>query len=311
MNHEFQLIEQHFKGTYQHPFTLLANGDDASMHAIPEGDALVVSTDAAVMGVHWPEDFPLQQAADRAVCAALSDLAAMGAEATWLWSSVFLQQPAQGQEMAAGIQAACQRYHVEIAGGDTVRAPYPALNLTVAGLVPKQQAMRRDAANIGDDVWLWGDTGHAALGLQQWMQGLRDTSFIDAFRHVKPQLKAGMRLRKMGVRCCIDSSDGLLQDAQHIAHASGLQLSIHIENLNLSLLMQTLTDTEQAISFLLTGGEDYALVFCAPQSMRQQLQKMSCYCIGQCHEGSGVQVWHHAKLQSFSIQGYDHFATVS
>jgi len=310
MNHEFQLIEQCFKHPYRHPLTQLGNGDDASVHAISNGDELVVSTDASVLGVHWPKDFPLDQAADRAVCAALSDLAAMGAKATWLWSTVFLQSPQQAKHFATGIHAACQRHQIEIAGGDTVHAPYPALNITVAGLVPKKQAMRRDTANIGDDIWLFGQTGHAALGLTHWIQHKRSSHFVKAFSHITPQLEQGILLQRMGVRCCIDISDGLMQDAQHIAKASDLQLQLHIEYLNLDLLQDDLTNKQQAIQLALSGGEDYGLLFSASPQLQQQLIQMHCQRIGTCVEGTGVHIFQQGQRQHFDVQGYDHFATV-
>ncbi|MDQ6961258.1 MAG: thiamine-phosphate kinase [Mariprofundaceae bacterium] len=311
MNHEFKLINQYFKHDYQHPATQLGNGDDASVHAIPDGYELVVSSDASVMGSHWPEDFPLKQASDRAVCAALSDLAAMGAEATWVWSTVFLQQPEQAKPIAAGIHAACQRHHIEIAGGDTVKAPYPALNLTVAGLIPSQKVMQRSTAKVGDDLWLYGELGHAALGLQHWQQGITSSVFIDAFSKITPHLKQGKQLRELGIRCCIDISDGLLQDANHIAQASNVQLQIHTEKLNIILLRQDLADEEEALQLALSGGEDYGLLFCACPTLRETLKQISFQQIGTCVEGSNVQVLQHGQEKRAINQGYDHFSTMA
>ena len=116
---EFELIEQAFRrhSPPVHPMTRVANGDDASVHEVPLDMELVISTDTSVAGIHWPDNFPLDQAADRAVCAALSDLAAMGAEACWLWVSVLTKAAADAETMGIGVNAALNRYSVELAGG--------------------------------------------------------------------------------------------------------------------------------------------------------------------------------------------------
>ncbi|MDX8383978.1 MAG: thiamine-phosphate kinase [Ghiorsea sp.] len=310
---EFSAIAQLFqdRATLQHPATRIANGDDASVHAVPQGMELVVSTDSAVSGVHWPVDMPLDIAAKRAMGAALSDLAAMGAEATWVWLSVVAKDMQSLQAISDGIVDICQQYKLELAGGDTVHAAVDMLNITVAGLLPTAQAMTRSDAQIGDDIWLCGDLGLSAWGLQQWLSGNKhDKKDIEAFQTIQPLLQEGVQLRQLGVRCCMDVSDGLLQDAGHIARASNMLLSLDVQKIKqlaaYPLLMQSLSD-EEALSMMLSGGEDFALLFTAKATLRSALENMNASMIGVCKRGKGTEVLQHGQQVHFESKGYDHF----
>ena len=305
---EFELIEQAFRrhSPPAHPMTRVANGDDASVHEVSPDMELVISTDTSVAGIHWPEDFPLDQAADRAVCAALSDLAAMGAGACWLWVSVLAKTSDDAGTMGKGVNAALNRYSVELAGGDTVTAPVNALCLTVGGVLPKGTAMQRDAARPSDDLWLCGVTGHSALGLKQWQQGQHDGRFIRDFCRIEPLLKEGIRLREVGVKCCIDVSDGVLQDAEHVAHASGVGMSINLESLPGWQEVISEASYEQALSSVLAGGEDYALLLTAPADLRPKLEALAGR-IGFCSQGSGIEVLHNGQAIQAPVKGFDHF----
>lgn len=291
---------------FRQPHTHVANGDDASVHELPGGLAVVVSTDASAAGVHWPEDMPLPQAAERAVGAALSDLAAMGAEALWLWSNILAVSAAAAQAMAEGIIEAVHCHKLELAGGDTVQASGNALALTVAGILPAGQAMRRDTARADDDIWLCGYAGHAAYGLQQWRQGVRESAFVKRFATVEPLLDEGLRLRQLGVRCCIDVSDGLVQDAAHVADASGVGMKIELERLPGWDELCAAASEEVARQCALAGGEDYALLFTAPRSLRPSLAGWATR-IGCCIVGKEVAVISTGDPLVDVPHGYSHF----
>jgi len=305
---EFTLIEQYFvsKTSKTHASTLVGNGDDASVHDLAENEQLVVSTDMAVQGVHWPDDFPLDQAADRAVCAALSDLAAMGAEAAWAWVSVVAEDKSALQAMGQGVCAACNRYQVELAGGDTVHAPLNSLNVTVGGIVSKNTIMQRNKAKNSDKVWLCGQSGLAALGLEQWQQGNKNGAFVTSFSQIFPQLKQGTMLCEMGVRCCIDVSDGVLQDAGHVCQQSKVAMHLELETFPTWPVLQEKLGKEKAARMILSGGEDYALLFTAAADM-QGLESIAT-CVGHCVEGVGIEVFYQGEKMDVGALGYDHFA---
>jgi len=304
---EFSLIERLFKhaGGSRKQFTRLGIGDDASIHQPEPGMELVISTDSSVQGIHWPEDFPLDKAADRAVCSALSDLAAMGAEPVCAWLNVMAKDSHAVESMGAGSTRALKRYDVELAGGDTCRSATNALSLTVAGQLPEATAMRRDAAKHDNDIWLVGRVGVHALGLKQWLNNQKDGSFIPCFESIIPQLDAGMQLRKAGVACCIDVSDGLLQDAGHIAAASAIAMDIEITSLpDWNMLCQAVGEAP-ALELIAHGGEDYALLLTAPADIA--LPDGLAVCIGHCRQGEGVSLRVHGDETNMEKTGFDHF----
>jgi len=307
MNAEFELIERVFRPGFVHGCTSIANGDDASVHNIPEGMEVAVSTDHFVAGIHWPEDFPLVDAGARAVAAALSDMAAMGADPAWIWLGVQAVSVKAAETMGQGVIAAIGCYGLELAGGDTTRSPVNALGITVGGLLRQGSALRRDGSKVGDDVWLIGHSGYAALGLEQWRKGIRSGAYVGHFRKVVPLLAEGQRLLRLGVRCCIDVSDGLIQDAAHIARASRLALHLQVDCIpDLSTLAE-IAGFETAQRFVLSGGEDYALLCTADPSLSEVLREFAT-CIGSCKEGSGVKASLNSRPLPINETGYEHFA---
>ncbi len=307
---EFDLIDRGFRRSAPpaSPYTSIANGDDGSVHDIPAGMELVVSTDTAVCGVHWPEDFPLEQAADRAVCAALSDLAAMGAEACWLWACVLVRDADDAPQLGRGIHQALYRHGVELAGGDTVRAPVTAVALTVGGILPKGSAMRRDAARPEDELWLCGICGLASLGLRSWRSGCRTAEDVGHFSRIRPLLREGLQLRTLGVRCCIDVSDGLLQDACHLARASRVGMQIYLERVPGWGEVAGKVPPETALTCVLAGGEDYALLFSAPSALKPELEGLA-HPVGVCRGYDGkVRVFLHGEPVELPSGGFQHFA---
>ncbi|MDX8401752.1 MAG: thiamine-phosphate kinase [Mariprofundaceae bacterium] len=305
---EFDLIEALFAaGADRRGAGLrLGIGDDASLHRLDAGMELVVSTDASLEGVHWPADFPLATAADKAVCAALSDLAAMGAQPMSVWLVAMARDRAALRGLAEGANAAIDRYALTLAGGDTVRSPLNGLAVTAAGTVPEGTAMLRSTAEPGQAVWLVGKVGFHALGLRQWLAGRRRGYFAQYLNEIRPKLDAGRRLRELGVRCCIDVSDGLVQDGVHLARASDVALEIEEERLPGWDVLVSRTDEATALEAALAGGEDYALLFTADESMRF-LDGFASR-IGRVREGEGQVVpLLHGRPVGEAFQGYDHF----
>jgi len=302
---EFDLIDRCFvgKGGGQRAFTRLGIGDDASIHQPDAGMELVVSTDTSLAGVHWPMDMPVTMAADRAVCAALSDLAAMGAEPLCCWLNVMAVDSVSVEQMGVGATAALERHDVELVGGDTTRAPCDALSVTVAGQLPTGEAMRRDGALADDNVWLCGRVGFHVSGLQQWLKHEKDGCFVADFQRIKPLLAEGVCLREDGVRCCMDISDGLLQDAGHLARASGVGMEIEISCLpDWAHLIHALGE-DRALRNAAQGGEDYALLFTAPAAM---VFSDACM-IGRCRPQAGVLLRLDGRTLWVEEEGYDHF----
>ncbi|MDQ7004184.1 MAG: thiamine-phosphate kinase [Ghiorsea sp.] len=312
MNQEFEAIAQLFqtRTPFRHPTTSLGNGDDASVHHIPEGMELVVSTDIAVEGVHWPQDMRLDIAGSRAVNAALSDLAAMGAVPAWIWLAISAKDKQSLAQMSDGIVQTCLTHNVELAGGDTVSAPINSINVTVGGLLSKDTAMTRSAAKVNDEAWILGDSGLSAAGLKQWLSGQQHGSFVPHFQMITPLYKQGAALRELGIQSCIDISDGLLQDLGHISKASQVCIQIDInlvKQLDSYQQLQAVFNTEETLKMMLSGGEDFALCFTAPATKYTSLIELGAKHIGFCCKGNGVQLMQGEKIIDYNIKGYDHF----
>ena len=305
---EFDLIQQAFRAGSpdSHLNTTVHNGDDASVHTLPKGMELVVSTDASIAGVHWPHHFPLDKAADRAVCAALSNLAAMGAEPCWAWVSVMSNSQDDLIELGRGINAALARYKTELSGGDTAFAPVNALTVTVGGMVPTGKAMCRNQACNGDGVWLIGKAGFSSLGLKQWLAEMEEGYFKRYFEEVKPKLEQGVKLQELGVKCCIDVSDGVLQDASHVALASSVGMTLELSDFPGWDLLCRKVGEKSAIRAITSGGEDYALLFTAPAGMGW-LDSFATK-VGVCNDGADVKIQLNGTTLECLTGGYDHFA---
>ncbi len=306
---EFELIERCFatRAPTEHPLLSLPLGDDASLHRMEQGMEWVVSTDTSVQGVHWPEDFPLDLASERAVCAALSDLAAMGAWAEAAWVNAVAPDAGALDDMGRGIGQALQREKLALAGGDTVCAPMNMITVTVAGRLPAGTAMRRDRTRPGDCLWLCGRVGFAALGLAHWQAGRREEEHVHAFAHVRPLLWEGAQLRAMGVRACIDVSDGLAADAGHLAAASRCSLRIELSRLPDWSRLRSLAG-DVAVDLATGGGEDYALLFAARP-------ELDCSEVGACRIGEvlrddgrpAVEFLLDGRPINPAARGFDHF----
>lgn len=236
--------------------------DDAAVFEIPEGYQGVVSTDALVSGVHFPEAASGDIVAQRALGSALSDLAAMGATPTGClltwgigpdWDSAFFDQ------FAAALGAGLDTYKVALWGGDTVRAPTPFISVCVHGIGRKSDLLSRSGARAGDAVYVSGTIGDGFLGLQDFATGANGAARA-AYERPVPQLALGQALAGVA-SACIDVSDGLAGDLDHICRASGVAMEIEASAVPLSAAGVAYVQDAAGLQTLVTGGDDYQLAF--------------------------------------------------
>jgi thiamine-monophosphate kinase len=226
---EFELIARHFQRPVRH--TVLGVGDDGAIIRPSPGMDLVVSTDMLVAGTHFLAGTDPEALGWKALAVNLSDLAAMGAQPRWALVAAALPEADEAWlgAFARGLFSCADRFEVDIVGGDTTRGP---LNLapTVFGEVPQGQALTRAGAQAGDDLWVSGSPGLAALGLaqRQGKVGLPGTAMgpcLAALERPEPRLALGLALRGLA-SAAIDVSDGLLADIGHILERSALAADI-------------------------------------------------------------------------------------
>jgi thiamine-monophosphate kinase len=252
--------------------------DDAALLDPRPGTQLVLTKDAMVAGVHFLEGDPPDQIARKLLRVNLSDLAAMGAAP--LGYLLALARPREMEDVwlasfCEGLAADNAEFDISVLGGDTVSTPGPlTLSLTALGEVPKGEALLRGGARSGDDIWVSGTLGDAALGLAV-LQGALEVAeplrshLIDRYRLPRPRLTLGEALRGLA-HAAIDISDGLLADLGHIVETSKLGAEIRVDLLPLSIV-----DPPGARDAALSGGDDYELLFTTPPRHRTAIGELA------------------------------------
>jgi thiamine-monophosphate kinase len=249
----------------------------------------------------------------------LSDMAAMGATPCWATLAIALPDADEAwlERFSAGFFALADQYGVELVGGDTTRGP---LNLcvTIFGEIPARQALLRSGAQIGDEVWVSGTLGDAALALAHLKNHVVLTAEVfaacaPALHQPQPRVALGVALRGIA-HSAIDISDGLLGDLGHILDASQVAAEIDFEMLPVSTVMHAYVQQPLGRQCVLSGGDDYELCFTAPVVRHAEILNISTRlalpltCIGKIVAGRGWVV-HDASGNLFDVEtsGYDHF----
>jgi thiamine-monophosphate kinase len=263
--------------------------DDAAVLNLPTGRQLVVTTDSVIEGIHVLPGASAAQIAQKLVRRNLSDLAAMGA-APWRYF-LNLHTPAAKDddwfaEFAAMLRREQEQFAMALAGGDSTSGGNTVhATLTCLGLV--ETPLLRSTAQAGDDVYVSGTIGDAALGLYLLKQGVTATELAARYHCPEPRLALGQKLHGVA-SAAIDISDGLLGDAQQLAQASGKALALERAAIPLSQAVRTMLARDEKLwAAILTGGDDYELLFTAPASKRTTLPK-GVTRIGLVTEGTGV-----------------------
>ncbi len=319
---EFELIARYFK----RPTTRAAvgPGDDCAVLAPRAGMQLAVSCDMLVEGRHFLSTVDAQRLGHKALAVNLSDLAACGAEPLAFTLALALPRvdPAWLAGFSSGLHALAERHGCELVGGDTTAGPLNVC-ITVFGEVPVGAALLRSGARPGDAVWVshaaGGGLGDARLALEVF-RGLVALSG-DAFERVRrimempePRVALGMALRGVA-SAAIDVSDGLLGDLSHLLRRSSVGCRLRTEHVPRSA---DLAAQPQALQRLCTlaGGDDYELVFTAPEAVREQVLAaardvgVAVTAIGRVEVEPGLRlVDAHGVALDNDWQSFDHFRT--
>ena len=280
-------------------------GDDAAV--VRAGGAVAVtSIDAIVEGIHFKLD--THSPADvghKALAAALSDLAAMGARPGEAY--VALGLPADfGEERALelvhAMEALAQRTGTTIAGGDVIQAPELQVSVTVTGWADSEKALvYRNGAQPGHLVGVTGELGGSGAGLLLLDEGERDGPLVQRHLRPEPRLQAGAALAAGGVSAMIDVSDGIATDARHIAERSGVEIVVDLEALPIA---EGVSDALLAAA----AGEDFELLFTAPPDRRDAIEQaagLPVTWIGEAREGIGLRLLA-AGGRAVELTGYEH-----
>ncbi len=260
---EFGLIARHFRPLAgEGALDLL---DDAAVMTPPPGRQLVLTADAMVAGVHFLPDDPPDTIGSKLLRVNLSDLAAMAAvPLAYLLTVSAPRETPEGwfQAFAAGLARDQVRFGIGLLGGDTTSTPGPvSLTLTAIGHVAPGQALRRNGARPGDEVWVTGTIGDGALGLAALRGEVEDPDGWLAGRYRLPQPRLGLAL--YGIASAgMDVSDGLVQDLGHLCRLAGL--GAHVEAALVPLSPSAAAAGPAWQVACLTGGDDYELLLAVP-----------------------------------------------
>ena len=267
---EFELIRRYFERPVRR--AALGVGDDCALLALSPGTQLAVSTDMLVEGRHFLSTVLPHRLGHKALAVNLSDLAACGARplAFTLALSLPRADEAWVAGLAEGLLALAQEHDIELVGGDTTAGPLN-LCITVMGEVPAGQALLRSGARPGDELWVSGQLGDARLALEVFRGRLAlDAAAFEQVRTAmeQPQPRVGLGLALRGVAsAAIDLSDGLIGDLGHILQRSGVGARVQLGQLpHSAVLAAQAADLREEC--LLAGGDDYELLFCAPEGRR-------------------------------------------
>jgi thiamine-monophosphate kinase len=265
---EFALIAQHFR-PLAGPGALDLT-DDAALLSPPPGRELVLAADAMVAGVHFLPDDPAETIGRKLLRTNLSDLAAMGAVPLAYLLTASLPrglEPGWLADFSAGLAHDQTEFGIALLGGDTTSTPGPiSLSLTILGHVAPGQALRRNGAAPGQDIWVSGTIGDGTLGLAVLLGELPDDaggSLAGRYRLPRPRVALGQGLVGLAA-AAMDVSDGLVQDLGHLCRASGCGAELEAARVPLSQAAAALLRERPALlPRILTGGDDYELLFAA------------------------------------------------
>lgn len=311
---EFDIIQKYFRPLTEGHETLL---DDAAVVQIPPGRELIITSDSANAGVHFPDDAAPGDIAQKALRRNLSDLAAMGAKPYCYQINIsFTGKPEEAwlKAFTEALNKDQKTFSIYCSGGDTSSTKGPlTIAITAMGLVPAGKALHRNGAKAGDHVIVTGPVGDAVTGLhvlQKKIQTANDDYFTKAYYKPVPRTAQAETLRKY-VSAAADISDGLVADLGHICHASNCGAKIILAP---GLFSEAAKQTSMSSEDLLTGGDDYELVLAVPAAKSGAMVKdltaqgLKPVKIGEFVGGSGVAV-HDEKGNKMALQnpGWRHF----
>jgi len=280
---EFELIERYFQRTPRSTSVALGVGDDAALIVPSPGCELAVSVDMLVEGRHFFAGADPERLGHKTLAVNLSDMAAMGATPRWALLAGALpdNEPAWLEAFARGFFALADAHDVDLVGGDTTRGPRN-LCVTIVGETPAGQALRRDGARPGDDIYASGALGDAALAVA--VLGGRSSLAADALAAARlrlempqPRIALGIALRGVA-SAAIDVSDGLTGDLGHILERSKVGAVVSLGAVPHSAAVATkLAGAERALALecLLAGGDDYELLFTAAPAAAMRIEKIA------------------------------------
>lgn len=321
---EFDLIRQYFQRQQNDSANgtdakvALGIGDDCALLNPSSGMQLAISSDMLVSGRHFFADANPQWLGHKCLAVNLSDIAAMGARPIAFTLALSLPEanPDWLAPFSQGLFALADQHQCRLIGGDTTKGPLN-ICITIFGELPVGAALRRDAAQVDDDIWVSGQLGDARLALAVCWNELSlspEQNAIAAQRMHQPTPRIALGLALRGIaNAALDISDGLMGDLGHILKASNVGASLQVDDIPLGSILQTQNQTRQR-AMSLAGGDDYELCFTAPAHAREHILAAGIASntlvtrIGKIEAQSGLRLLdQHQQSVKINIPSFDHF----
>jgi thiamine-monophosphate kinase len=288
---------------------LVGIGDDA---AIVRSEGLsVLTTDCMVEGDHFRRDwFSAEQIGMKAIEVNVSDVAAMGGAPRFVLVSLALPKDLDikfVERMYKGMWKVCDKYKINIVGGNMTRAEQIVISITIVGKVKKENLSLRSNAKPKDLIFVTGHLGNGRAGLRLFQEKVRGYNNIRK-RYLEP--KANMESASKNapyVNSMEDISDGLAPEIKHICDESKCGAVIFKDNIPILNEVREIACklNEDEYDYTLFGGEDFELVFTVPE---KNLGKVKGYLIGEITKKKGVRLYSKGKSKEILRKGYDHFS---
>ena len=297
-------------------------GDDAAVLECPSGFEILLTTDFSLEGVHFRREWhPPDSVGHRCLTRGLSDIAAMGGEPTAAFLSLALPSDLPQSwvdRFMSGLLRLAKQFGVPLAGGDTAESPAGVLaDIVVVGRVPAGKGLLRSGARVGDSIYVTGELGRSSWTLHQLREGVlvalgpkgkpRYTAHEPHF-YPQPRVAVGRWLRERGLAtAAIDVSDGLSTDLGHICEESGVGALVHE-----AAIPRPRGLPISSLHYPLHGGEDYELLFTAPQSrpVPRKIARVRVTRIGEIIPGRDMWlVDSHGQRERLAPRGWEHFTT--
>ena len=320
MTPEFNLIKQYFTRPTHN--TKLGVGDDAALISLSAGMELAISADMLVAGTHFFPDCDAYQLGWKSLAVNVSDMAAMGANPKWATLAIALPEIKESwlAEFSRGFFACAESFNADLIGGDTTRGPL-TISVQIMGEVPIGKAIKRSGAKMGDEIWVSGKLGDAALALAHIQGKLvlpeeASLTCAKALHTPQPRVALGLALRDLA-NSAIDISDGLLADLGHILEQSTVGATLELKSIPHSTFADFPIDLndEHLRKMVLAGGDDYELCFTAPAERHAEIIKISevtklqLSCIGHVTNNTGLTLYGlDNEILNMKETGFDHFS---
>ncbi|CAN5887056.1 thiamine-phosphate kinase [soil metagenome] len=318
---EFDLIKRYFaQHRISDPRIALGIGDDCALLNPTPGMQLAISSDMLVSGRHFFPDADPLMLGHKCLAVNLSDLAAMGATPLAFTLALSLPEanPEWLQGFSQGLLALAGQHQCSLIGGDTTKGPL-TICITIFGELPPGSALRRDAAQVGDDIWVSGSLGDARLALAGYWKELKldDDAQQQAAQRMHqptPRIALGLALRGIA-HAALDISDGLVGDLGHILERSGVGASLHLDSLPAGPVL-SLQPLAKRREFTLAGGDDYELCFTAAVAQRSAVlaagvaSNTAVTRVGSIEATPGLRLLDDFGQQvSLALTSFDHFSS--